>query len=445
MKSHTIKEPVSLIIVLLGILLLTSCVTTQPAFDPKDLSYLYNPLKTRINPRYGVFNESENRSFLSVKFFSGDLFFTEANPAGVPMARMFILVRVYNMSFGRAVVDTAYYDLDIIKEPAKEEYLYRIPLHVQKGMEYVCEIKIYDKIRDFMIQAFVTFNTLSEFNSYNFYARGHLLKNDLLKPVVRKDEYFNIIYGRGHPDSIFISVFRLAEDIPYPPSMVLPERPPASKPDTVVAIAYADTLPLMLPNTGIYFITVSREIKEGYTMFNFGNDFPSMTTPEEMIKPIAYLLPEDDLKIMASHEKPKVALDEFWLNCGGGNVEKARELIRIFYTRAVFANYYFTSWKEGWRTDRGMIYIIYGPPDKLYKSADVETWGYRNPVVRTGWGSRFSVKEEYLFFTFKKKENPFTDNDYSLSRSETVVSYWDKAVQSWRKGIVFRLDNPEGI
>lgn len=432
-----------------GVLLLAviavSCVSTRPVYDPKDLSYLYNPLKTRINPRYSIFNESDNRSLLGVKFFTGDLFFSEANPAGVPMARIYIYVRLYNTTFGRVITDTAYYDIDIVKDPNKEEYLYKVPLKVQKGMEYVCEVKIYDKLRDFMIQAFVPFNTTSDFNRYNFYVRGHLLKNELLKPVVRKDEYFNIIYGRGRPDSVFVSVYPLSEDIPYPPSMVLPERSVPVKPDTVVAIPYSDTLPLMLPEKGIYFFTVSREIREGLTLFNFGDDFPTMTTPEEMIKPLAYLLPEDELQKIASSEKPKVALDDFWLGCCNGNVEKARELIRIFYTRAVFANYYFTSWKEGWRTDRGMIYIIYGPPDKLYKSSDVETWGYRKPVVSSGWGARVSVKEEYLFFTFKKKDNPFTDNDYSLSRSETVVSYWDKAVQSWRKGIVFRLDNPEEI
>lgn len=432
-----------------GVLLLAaiavSCVSTRPVYDPKDLSYLYNPLKTRINPRYSIFNESDNRSLLGVKFFTGDLFFSEANPAGVPMARMYIYARLYNTTLGRVITDTAYYDIDIVKDPNKEEYLYKIPLKVQKGMEYVCEVKIYDKLRDFMIQAFVPFNTTSDFNRYNFYVRGHLLKNELLKPVVRKDEYFNIFYGRGRPDSVFVSVYPLSEDIPYPPSMVLPERSVPVKPDTVIAIPYSDTLPLMLPEKGIYFFTVSREIREGITLFNFGDDFPTMTTPEEMIKPLAYLLPEDELQKIASSEKPKVALDDFWLGCCNGNVEKARELIRIFYTRAVFANYYFTSWKEGWRTDRGMIYIIYGPPDKLYKSSDVETWGYRKPVVSSGWGARVSVKEEYLFFTFKKKDNPFTDNDYSLSRSETVVSYWDKAVQSWRKGIVFRLDNPEEI
>jgi hypothetical protein len=50
-----------------------------------------------------------------------------------------------------------------------------------------------------------------------------------------------------------------------------------------------------------------------------------------------------------------------------------------------------------------------------------------------------------MFFNFKKKDDRFSDNDYSLSRSEATSTYWDKAVLTWRKGVVFRLDNPSGI
>jgi hypothetical protein len=92
-----------------------------------------------------------------------------------------------------------------------------------------------------------------------------------------------------------------------------------------------------------------------------------------------------------------------------------------------------------------MIYLIYGPPDKVYKSSVEESWGYRKPEIKSKWGSRYQNKEDYLFFSFKKRDNKFSDNDYSISRSETIVSFWEQAVLSWRKGIVFRLDNPSGI
>jgi GWxTD domain-containing protein len=201
---------------------------------------------------------------------------------------------------------------------------------------------------------------------------------------------------------------------------------------------------MMFPKEGIYFCSIDRKIKEGFTLLNLGSAYPRVTTPETMIEPLSYLASQAEMTDLRSAAKPKAALDEFWIKCGG-NVDKARELIRIFYTRVLYSNYYFTSFKEGWRTERGMIYIIYGPPDKVYKTSEGESWGYKKPVLRSKWGGRFTISESYLFFNFKKRENAFSDNDFYLSRSETLVTFWDKAVASWRKGIVFRLDNPKGI
>jgi GWxTD domain-containing protein len=163
-----------------------------------------------------------------------------------------------------------------------------------------------------------------------------------------------------------------------------------------------------------------------------------------MFEPLAYLASSDEIAGLKSSVKPKVALDDFWIKCGG-NVDKARELIRIYYTRVYYSNYYFTSYKDGWMTERGMIYIIYGPPDKVYKTTDGESWGYKKPEIKSKWGGRYSLTEDYLYFNFKKRESRFSDNDFYLSRSETLVTFWDQAISSWRKGVVYRLDNPEGI
>ena len=431
-------------LVILAFSFFSGCTTPKATVDPKDLSYLYNPIKNSINPRYKILNQSEEMTVLSVKFIGSELFFSEANPSGTPTANMFLSVRLYNISLGRILSDTAFYNIDIVKDPSKNEYLYKIPLKVQKGSEYVTDIKVYDKVRQVMVQSFIPFNTLSVTNRYNFFVRGHIQKNEVMFPVIKKDVFFNLVYSRGSLDSIFISFYKPYEEVPYPPSMVLPEKPGATEPDTVVALPYSDTLPMMFPKKGIYLCSTSRELKEGYTLFNFGLEYPSMNDPTTMIDPLAYIASPDEMAEMKSDPKPKIALDNFWIKCGG-NIDKARELIRIFYTRVVYANYYFTSYKEGWRTDRGMIYIIYGPPDKLYKSNEEENWGYRQPVVKSKWGSGYSVEEEYLFFSFKKRASVFSDNEYSLSRSETVVTYWDKAVLSWRKGIVFRLDNPADL
>ncbi|HBE42061.1 MAG TPA: hypothetical protein DDW27_12805 [Bacteroidales bacterium] len=421
-----------------------SCRTMQTVIDPKDLSYLYNPTKNTINPRFSVTNDLENQSYLAVKFFTNELNFSEANPQGVPMAQLLITVKLYDITSGRRLYDTAYYNLNIIREEGRFEFVYRIPLRVQQGLNYMAEVRILDRIRQRVIQSFVPFNTLSVTNRYNFMARGHFARNELFNPVIRNNEYVNLVYLKGIIDSLYISSYRKFSEIPDPPSMLLPEKTVDYPPDTIIVLPYSDTLPIMFPNEGIYLCSTDKKLNEGYTFLNFGATYPRMINPETMIEPLAYLASAQEMYRMKSSEKPKVALDEFWIGCGG-NVERSRELIRIYYTRVLYANYYFTSYKEGWRTERGMIYIIYGPPDKVYKTNEGEQWGYRKPVIKSSWGTRYRVKENYLYFNFKKKENVFSDNDFFISRSETLITLWDQAVANWRKGIVFRLDNPEDL
>ena len=424
--------------------MIISCRTTQNAIDSKDLSYLYNPTKNPMKVRYSVFNEADQSSVLSVKFFATDLFFSEANPRGIPTAELLVSVKLYDITNGRVLKDTASYNLGIVKEQSRVEYVYKVKLSVEPGANYTAEVKILDKLRVQVIHAFVPFNTISPDNRYNFFARGHFQKNELFNPVLKVNEFVNLVYKRKPVDSLFISFYKPLKDVPYPPSMLLPEKVIDYEPDTLVAVVYSDTVPIMFPREGVYLCTVGRNLSEGFTFYNFGEAFPSMTTPETMIETLAYLASEDEMNSLRTAVRPKVALDDFWIKCAG-NIEKARELIRIYYTRILYSNYYFTSFKEGWRTERGMIYTIYGPPDKVYKTSDGESWGYRKPVIKTSWGGNVRLKENYLWFNFRTREEKFSDNDFYLNRSETLVTLWDKAIASWRKGLVFRLDNPEDL
>ena len=425
-------------------LILFSCMPIQNSTDLKDLSYIYNPTKKAFNPSYVIKNISDTSSVLSIRFNPGELYFSEANPQVSSQALMLISVKLYNLNQGRQLADTAVLNTSIIKEKSKTEYICTLPLKVNKGNEYVAEVRILDRLRLKIVQAFVSFNTISAENSYNFKLQGNFDKNELFTKVLRVNEFINLVYLRGHFDSLYISYYKPFAEVPDPPSMLLPEKTLDYDPERTVAVPYSDTLPIMLPREGIYFFATERQKTEGYTLINFGETFPSMTKPEAMMQPLVYLTSLSELNELTSSIKPKVALDEFWIKCGG-NIEKARELIRIYYTRVLYSNIYFTSYKEGWRTERGMIYIIYGPPDKVYKTIEGENWGYKKPKVESKWGSRYGSKEDYLFFNFKKKNNKFSDNDYFLSRNESLVTFWDKAVASWRKGVVFRLDNPEDL
>jgi len=429
--------------ILVGITILASCAIVKETTDTNDLSYLYNPLRNPIHPRYQIYNESEDLSELTIKFFTNDLFFTEANPEGIPKAELIIIYRLYDMSQGRVAVDTGFYSINVRKEQGNRQYTYTIPMRASAGSKYEAELVIRDLIRSTRIQTHLPFDKTSDLSMNNFKVRGHFNKIELFNPVLRSDEFINLLY-RYPMDSLFIMFFEPDDASPIPPSMLMPERSLDTEPEEIVTLAYSDTLPLMFPNRGIYLCTTDTNKLEGYTFFNFGQEFPGMSEPETMIDPLIYLTNENEIEEMKKNDRVKVALDEFWLEITG-NIERSRELIRIYFNRVLYANYFFTSHKEGWRTDRGMIYIIYGPPDKVYKTPGGERWGYLKKQVKRGWGIRYKVEDEYLYFSFRQRENPFTTNDYTLLRSESVTSYWDEAIRAWRSGIVFRLDNPTGI
>ena len=77
---------------------------------------------------------------------------------------------------------------------------------------------------------------------------------------------------------------------------------------------------------------------------------------------------------------------------------------------------------DGWQTDRGMIYMVFGPPRIVNRSLSTETWSYDN-----GTGND-------LNFIFRKNKNELSENDFVLDRNIMYKADWYKAVDFWRNG-----------
>ncbi|MGZ4158392.1 MAG: GWxTD domain-containing protein, partial [Bacteroidia bacterium] len=122
------------------------------------------------------------------------------------------------------------------------------------------------------------------------------------------------------------------------------------------------------------------------------------------------------------------SIEKFWLACTGSQ-DRAKEIIRKYYNRVKDANLFFTSYIEGWKTDRGMIYLIYGAPNVIYRTANAEVWTY---------GEENNINS--LSYSFLKVNNPFSDNDYTLERSSVYKQSWGSAVDIWRQGRTYLQD-----
>lgn len=418
-----------------------SCSATQSVVDTKDMSYIYNPARSVYTPFIAVYNEDSETSVINISIRRGEFYFSEANPEGVPMASLLLSVRLFDNTLGGVLADTATFKYDLRRDEIGGDYVFRIPLSTSDGNSYSAEIKIIDLIRQRTQQTFIDFDRTGRYSGLNYKLRDHFSKTELYSRTVRRDQFINVLAPSLQPDTLWLFYYKAVKAIPPAPSTILPEVTVAPEPEAIVPLVYSDTLPLMFPGEGIYLVSVDSLIREGIVLCNFGPDHPSMTRPETMIPPLGYIATPEEMEMMLSAEKPKMALDNFWLD-RTGSIERSKELIRIYYNRTLFANYYFTSYKAGWLTDRGMIYIVYGPPDKVYKNAEGESWGFRKPAVKSRWGSRYTIEDQYLWFNFRKQKNNFSNNDFVLNRAGTPVSYWDIAVARWREGKVFRLDNP---
>jgi GWxTD domain-containing protein len=183
---------------------------------------------------------------------------------------------------------------------------------------------------------------------------------------------------------------------------------------------------LNLPKQGFYQFQIDTGAnREGFTMFRFTDDYPNVSVAQELIDPLRYINTRKEFEEFATNPNKKISLDKFWMGMGG-NQERSRELIRKFYNRVINANTYFTSHMEGWKTDRGLIYIVFGPPNIVYEGDNSESWTYGES------GSLLSIN-----FNFERVNNPFTDNDYTLERAPLYETQWYRAVDVWRQGRVY--------
>ncbi|MFC2099195.1 GWxTD domain-containing protein, partial [Bacteroidota bacterium] len=237
----------------------------------------------------------------------------------------------------------------------------------------------------------------------------------------------SVDYRRG-VDTVYIKYYKNNFPLPRPPVTNLSSPKPDYRPDSIFTYPFSDTTKYILPQEGMYHIQVDPRQEGGLSLFNFGENYPRVASIHDMVGPLAYLASSQEYNELITQTNMKLAIDNFWLQAGG-NVQTSRELIRVFYNRVFFANYFFTSYKEGWKTDRGMMFIVYGPPNILTKKGDNEIWVYYRKKSR-----------EPLQFIFTRHANPYTHNDFWLERNFTN-SLWTLAVRDWRSGKIFYTES----
>ena len=159
-----------------------------------------------------------------------------------------------------------------------------------------------------------------------------------------------------------------------------------------------------------------------------GPGFPRPVTLSELVEPVAYIATSQEMSVLrgaAGPEERRKRFEELWLRFGRDPV-RASALIKKYYGRVAEANRLFTIEQEGWRTDRGMLYCVLGPPAQMRNDRDTQIWYYD-----------LSGNEGDNTFVFKRvirSGEGLTVEDYFLYRLAVYQRIWDRIVSKWRNG-----------
>ncbi len=148
--------------------------------------------------------------------------------------------------------------------------------------------------------------------------------------------------------------------------------------------------------------------------------FPKFRLHKELVLPLIYISTKEEYELLSAAENKKKAFDTFWIG-RVNNKERAKKSIKKFYQNVFKSNAYFSNYKEGWKTDQGMVYIIFGAPLSVYRNENEETWSY----YRLG---------EWISFNFEKIPNLFVGHHLMLQRNKAYAQGWFREISTWRKG-----------
>lgn len=175
----------------------------------------------------------------------------------------------------------------------------------------------------------------------------------------------------------------------------------------------------------LQLVSVQENVDSGLAFVAFRNEYPTIKKKDELHPPLRYLTTKQEFENISKSKNPKEKVDLFWIECGGSK-DRARSLIAEYYQRVQIANKFFHSYTEGWRTDRGMIYLIFGEPTRINSSNTQQTWIYGDDSNGTA-----------LKFVFTKTANIWSDNVYLLRRDPMFRTHWERMVTAWRNGRVY--------
>ncbi|NNM93884.1 MAG: GWxTD domain-containing protein [Bacteroidia bacterium] len=395
----------------------------------QNLSSQYQSQYRYLHPEFYVYHVSDSVSRVYYKVNRSELLYIRRNSPDSFSARASINCRVTTSYEASVLLDSATTVLSL-ESPSNGDKKFSygsFPLRLNAGNDYLLTITTTDLMSRKSDVEYVPVDKSTPFGEDNFLVTKQPGGEVLFKGYSDTALQLNVKCSR-QTNRLFVNYYKRDFALAAPPFSEYQLQPFRYKGDSSFII-YPDSAGayhIQMPPKGYYHLVYDTSTHQGCTLFRFPPYYPTVGVAAEMVGPLRYITSSQEYSNISSATDTKKAVEAFWLNLANGSEDRARDLIRIYYNRVEDANRYFTSYLEGWKTDRGMIFLIFGPPSVVYRSSGSETWTY-------GEDKNFMA----ISFTFEKTNNPFTSNDYSLQRQAQFRNIWYNSVDIWRQGRVY--------
>jgi GWxTD domain-containing protein len=412
---------------LLFLIVIIACNTSSHTSNSSKTNY--KRTSGSIHPEFVLFHLNDSITELHFKISNKEILYTRPDAINF-QSNVLISYTLISTYVSKEIIDSASVRLvDVNNENTEKLLIGKLNIKAKTPRSYYLRVTVNDLNKNVSVVNTLTIEKDNEFNRQNFLAKD---QNDI--PLFRShfglNEKVNIQYKSSLFSKVYVRYYNREFPLAAPPFSTTEGKPFQYKADSIFSLPINSQgmIHFSSDKKGFYHFQVDTNSRNGFTLFNFSETFPSIKKAEDMIPPLRFITSRQEYDELVASTNKKAAVEKFWLDCTG-NTDRAREIIKKFYNRVQDANEYFSSYLEGWKTDRGMIFLIYGAPNIMYRTANSETWIY---------GEENNLNS--LQYTFSKVNNPFSDNDYALERSEIYRQSWYMAVDVWRQGRAYLQD-----
>jgi GWxTD domain-containing protein len=405
-----------------------TCRTSPSPATRQNYATYYHTENKMLRPRYALYNMTDSATRLYFMVNSTDLLYTKNNGEDNYTARILVSYVVHPDGNSSLMTDSGHVVMnDVAKAGESKQLAAYMDMEITGNGKFIVEVSFRD-----LNKSVVSYNILY-LDHRGAEARNNFLVTQtgtdlpLFKTYVDSGETVVLHYYK--PGIKIYARYFQNNSGPAPPpyssdnnAAVIPQ------PDSAWIIDPVANPVLDLKKEGWYLFSTEMNATSGFFLTRFAAGFPEVTMARQLLYPLRYLTMKQEYIAMDTASNVKRAVDQFWLK-NSGSQERARELIRNFYNRVGAANLLFSTEKEGWKTDRGMIFLIFGPPTNVYRNSSAETWVYSNDLGGGG-----------LTFVFDHIDLAVpTDGEFVLQRSLNFKAPWMQGVDAWRQGHVYTL------